>query len=755
MKPTSSAQTSAVKKMSVKKRGPHFFTAHFLPAFLFALHLFASLASAGSLQLTNDPSTGSPGKFAAAEIQRAADAKDTTAKITLTVEKKPIATAQSYRIERAGDQIRVIGADEAGAMYGGLEVEEAIRIGTLDSLKSSENKPHVARRGLKFNIPLDIRNPSYQDAGDAAQANIAEMWNFEFWREFLDSMARHRYNSLGLWNPHPFPSMVKLADYPEAALRDVCGTAFPLDTDRTEESEAKFIAGSGVSQPVLDNLIVLKSMTIDEKIDFWRRVMRHAKDRSIEVHFVTWNIWMNSLAPAGWYRQQQNLKGDAGLYGVNNDQTNPRTIAYLRACVREFILTYPDLAGIGFTPGENMEDRDDEFGREKWLWATYGEGILDAKKLQPGRSIEVYHRVWEAGIDRIMDSFVRRYPDPINLSYKYTRARLHSTPTPHWAEEEIIPDLKKHGIKSWWNLRNDDLFHFRWADPAYVSAFMKNLPGPDLTAGYDMGSDSYTWGREFISTRPNHPRDLEIHKHWFNFLLWGRLGYEPDLPPARLTAIVQNHFPDVPAQPLLDAWTSASRTIALVNQFHWIDWDFKWAVEGCLELRKGFKSVDDFISTKTMPGSGLFSIPEYVAARLGNPKKGLTPPTAVANRLEADASASLAYVRSIRAARRPIAKELSELLYDIESFAHLANYYASKIRGATHLHEFRTTGVPSEQAAAISTLESGLAHWKAYAASATANYRPQFLSKTRTIDWVRLTDDARRDIDIARAATGK
>ena len=443
MKPTSSGQTSAVKKMNVKKRGPQSFTAHLLPAFLFAIHLFDGLASAASLQLTNDPSTGGPGKFAAAEIQRAADAKDTTAKITLTVEKKPQATPQSYRIERNADQIRVIGADEAGAMYGGLDIEEAIRIGTLDSLKSSVNKPHVARRGLKFNIPLDIRNPSYQDSGDAAQANIAEMWNFEFWREFLDSMARHRYNSLGLWNPHPFPSMVKLADYPEAALRDVCGTAFPLDTDRTEESEAKFIAGSGVSQPVLDNLIVLKSMTIDEKIDFWRRVMRHAKDRSIEVHFVTWNIWMNSLAPAGWYRQQQNLKGDAGLYGVNNDQTNPRTIAYLRACVREFILTYPDLAGIGFTPGENMEDRDDEFGREKWLWATYGEGILDAKKLQPGRSIEVYHRVWEAGIDRIMDSFVRRYPDPISLSYKYTRARLHSTPTPHCPTPALCHSLPR------------------------------------------------------------------------------------------------------------------------------------------------------------------------------------------------------------------------------------------------------------------------------------------------------------------------
>jgi len=62
----------------------------------------------------------------------------------------------------------------------------------------------------------------------------------------------------------------------------------------------------------------------------------------------------------------------------------------------------------------------------------------------------------------------------------------------------------------------------------------------------------------------------------------------------------------------------------------------------------------------------------------------------------------------------------------------------------------RTTGVPGEQAAAISALETALAHWKAYAASATANYRPQFLAKTRTIDWGRLTDDVRRDLEIAR-----
>ena len=65
-------------------------------------------------------------------------------------------------------------------MYGGLEVAEQIRV--LDAVQSCSGEPYIKRRGLKFNIPLDIRTPSYQDAGDAAQNNIAEMWNFEFWQ---------------------------------------------------------------------------------------------------------------------------------------------------------------------------------------------------------------------------------------------------------------------------------------------------------------------------------------------------------------------------------------------------------------------------------------------------------------------------------------------------------------------------------------------------------------------------------------------
>jgi len=68
---------------------------------------------------------------------------------------------------------------------------DTIRTGALDSLKDSMHTPHIAQRGLKFNIPLDLRTPSYSDNSHSAQANIPEMWSVEFWRRVMQ-MAKDR-----------------------------------------------------------------------------------------------------------------------------------------------------------------------------------------------------------------------------------------------------------------------------------------------------------------------------------------------------------------------------------------------------------------------------------------------------------------------------------------------------------------------------------------------------------------------------------
>ena len=80
--------------------------------------------------------------------------------------------AEGFSIEKDDEGIRVIGADAAGLMYGGLELAEQIRIYGLERVKETKQNPYMELRGTKFNIPLDMRTPSYTDVCDDAHKNI-------------------------------------------------------------------------------------------------------------------------------------------------------------------------------------------------------------------------------------------------------------------------------------------------------------------------------------------------------------------------------------------------------------------------------------------------------------------------------------------------------------------------------------------------------------------------------------------------------
>ncbi len=635
---------------------------------------------------------------------------------------------QGYALRFAGkSDYQVIGADAAGAMYGGLALAEMIRLEKgLPGDASIVCAPAIGRRGIKFNIPLDARTPSYDDTGDAAQTNIVHMWDFAFWREFLDEMARHRYNTLTLWNPHPFPSIVKLPDYPDVALDDVCATTLKVGYRLGRDWNAEYWKA--------ENLKVVKEIPIDEKIAFWRRVMKHAGDRGIGVYFITWNVYVN---------------GAEGKYGITHAQTNPKTIAYLRACVGETIKTYPLLAGIGVTAGERMQHRKGEFSKEKWLWKAYGTGVLDAKKALPAREVRFIHRYWQSGAGPIVEDFASKYPDRFELSFKYARAHMYSSTKPPFADG-LREELKQHKLKCWWNLRNDDIFNFRWGDPDYAREFLGSLPA-GLTAGYHMGSDGYVWGRTHTDVDPGQRGRLEIRKHWYRFMLWGRLGYDPRLDRGFFEKALAAHFPELskPAA-LYDAWQSASRIIPLVNRFHWRNWDFMWAVEGCLDRGKGFHTVDDFIKVRPMERSGIVSIPEYVDAELSNKPAEGTTPVQVAGRLHEHARRALALAADVRAAAPKTGKELRETFLDIEAMAHLGDYYAEKILGAVELCAFRKSKDAKRKAAAVEHLARAVKHWESYAKVAAGLYRPQLLARTRRVDFSALLEDVKKDVEIAR-----
>jgi hypothetical protein len=657
-----------------------------------------------------------------------------SAALAKQVKAAPLASAkpQSYgirRVSQAGrDVIAVLASDAAGAMYGALDIAEAIRLGTLDQLRASDHSPHIENRGIKFNVPLDARTPSYSDNSDSAQNNIPEMWSADFWHEFLDEMARYRYNVLSLWNLHPFPSMVKVPEYPDVALADVKRTKTRMDDSYS------FTGNDMVRPELLANVETVRSMSIEDKIRFWRDMMQYASDRGIQVYVFTWNIF---------------TYGAEGKYGITPDQTNQKTIDYFRASVRELVLTYPLLAGIGITAGEQMREIKGEFSKEKWLSKTYGEGVRDALKSNPSRQVRLIHRYHQTGQGEILDAF-RDYPGPFDLSFKYSIAHMYSIPNPPFIRD-LLPNLPE-GKRTWLTVRNDDVYSFRWGDAGYAREYIRNMPGPTKIAGYYMGPDGYTWGREFLSKQPDSPRQLVISKQWYSFLLWGRLGYDPDLPDSLFQRMLARRFPETNSPKLMQAWSDASQVFPLITRFFWGDIDLRWFPEACLShpRYRGFYTVRHFMEGEAMPGSGVLNIRDWRRKEIAGGAMDGIMPLQIADQLEKRANGALAALPSLRSGAP--GKELRLTLEDIEAMSRLAQYYAEKIRAAAALALYDHSSASAKKQEAIQHLEAAVEHWRQYAQAYTAQYtQPHLYNRVGFVDIPGLTAKTLQDVEIAKS----
>jgi hypothetical protein len=560
-----------------------------------------------------------------------------------------------------------LGTDLTGTMYAGLELAETIRLKGIDGITEMDSEPFIEKRGLKYNIPLDARTPSYSDAGSAAQYNIETMWDMNYWKDFIDELARNRYNVISLWNPHPFPNLIKLEDYPEVALNDVMKTTLSIEHlhDSYNTDSKKSVTGE-----ILQNLTIIKKISIDEKIKFWQEVMQYGHNRGIEFYFFTWNVFV-------W--------GAEGKYGITKNQNNEITFDYYRKCIKELFVTYPLLAGIGITAGENMSG-----DKEDWLHKVYAEGMMMATEALPDNELRLIHRTHQTGVIDINKKF-EDYSGHFDFSFKYAGAHIYGYDNPTVTDEsfEALPT----GKKAWVELRNDDIFNFRWGDPDHVRRFLTKLPGKDKLRGFLMGSDGYVWGREFTSTEPEFPRELEIKKHWYRFMLWGRLGYNPELSDTHFMEVIGNRFPQISKYNLFEAWQNASKIFTLVTEFHWWRRDLEWQVEGCIRKEHWpkpgrFHTVEDFIDSPVEGGSSMITIPDYVDFTLSNKKiTGMTP-VELAEKLHWHSALALEKLNLI--GYQPD-KVIRLTLGDIKAMALAGHYYAEKILGAINLQFFRKT----------------------------------------------------------------
>jgi uncharacterized repeat protein (TIGR02543 family) len=586
----------------------------------------------------------------------------------------------------------VIGGDTTGTMYGGIQLADYLTSNGINGAYNEEETPYLLNRGMKLNLPLDRRTPTYVGgwSSDSAKKAIPHVWDMSFWKALIDQQARNRYNTLTIWVHHPFPALVKLEDYPKASLPNIEGfDGFKLELKH------------------------------EDRVKFWRGVMKYAHDRGMKFYFFNWNIHLEHA------RDQ--------YPELTEEPDDKDTMDYMYKSMQALIDTYPELDGFGITSGDGMDGTNEE--NTEWTWNTMGRAVHDYLKDNPTRHFNLIHRGVKSNPETVNHFFapIRELPNAtLRTSAKYAMAHMYSTPTPRWTND--IKSSMDLGLKTWITIRNDDYFFLNWGDHQFVRDFIHGIPHKENVIGMYIGIDGYNPSRAFCHKDESLNGKLEIERRWFMEMLWGRISYNPEIKDELFKDMIAKRFPTIAAGEMFDAWTLASRSLPKVTELIMDDWalDFHWYPEGCWSDPSrctGFRTIADksgpkggFAGQDVAKGSNLCSIADSAAGKC----KGKMSSYALADEMEKNATKALTLISTMK---HNDDAELGMAIKNIKQLATLSAYYAHKIRGATHLK----AGDPDK---ARNEMGKAYCRWISYTRLMDSTYHAQsFRSVSIVPDW--------------------
>jgi len=625
--------------------------------------------------------------------------------------------------------LAIAGGDGRGVIYGVLSVAEQLRSGVaLSALRPQAESAALPFRAIKFNLPWD----SYRSSS-AIDLHYDTVRDVKFWKAFLDMMAENRFNTLTLWNLHPFPYMIQAKNFPEA------------------------------------------SRFTDAEMAEWRKlyqaIFSMAKQRGIETYVLNWNILVSPE-----FAKAHDLKGNGFWPNYKGEgETSEIVKRYTRESVTQMLDEYPDLTGFGFTLGEEMGGMT-PVQRQAWVDETIIAGMnaagrpvkmifrapLSADEGSGGSTSVATERLTRDAIERLGDSF----DGPIWMEIKFNASHGHSSPrlikTHGGALNDAYYNPAPTNHKITWMVRNEDFFALRWGVPGFIREHLRLNGRQDYVGGYFVGSETYIPAKDYF-TAISAPVDwtYAFERQWLFYKLWGRLLYNPATPDSVFEAEFVRRYGKA-AQPLLAAYASGSATqlhFATATNF---SWDFTMYGEGTMVFgRQGTRpiTVDQLIAVKPLLPEAL-SVQDFVKMRAAGEAlpSGTITPLATADQMEADARKALRLVKGIRTTGN------ASLMYevaDVKAWAHIGLYFAEKLRGAVALQSYRTGARPADQHAAIAHLERSLASWDEVIAITRPIYRnmplvtynsPDKRNDDNLFHWALVRPGIAQDVQVAKNA---
>jgi hypothetical protein len=382
---------------------------------------------------------------------------------------------EAFRIKQLGNTWVVAGSDPSGVLYGELELADRIRTAHAlpDGIDDTEH-PALKLRGTC--IGMQKQEITYEGAEydyPYTPQNFPFFYDKAQWIKYLDMLAEERYNTLYLWNGHPFTSLLKLPKYPEAQE--------------------------------------LPTAQLDQNIELFKWLTAEADKRGIWVLQGFYNIHLSHT-----FARAHHL-------AYHLSAPDPVAAAYTRYAISEFVREYPH-AGLMMTLGEALSPH---YGAE-WLTQAILPGVQDGlKELGVTTQPPIVIRAHATDIDAVMKAAVPLYSN-IDTMFKWNGESLTWTNVrgPVLDRFKMLAESSNVAIANVHLLSN--LEPFRWGDPDFIRETEANFQRIGI-GGLHVYPLRY-WDWPYAGDTAEPPL-LQTDRDWIWFEAWGRYAWNPNREP--------------------------------------------------------------------------------------------------------------------------------------------------------------------------------------------------------------------------------
>lgn len=383
--------------------------------------------------------------------------------------------SEAFLLRRVGNTWIVSGSDPSGVLYGSLEL--ASRIRTMHGLPAElnfEDHPALKLRG----VCIGMQKPTIEYQGSEydyryTPKNFPFFYNKAEWIRYLNLLVNNRYNTLYLWNGHPFTSLLKLPRYPDAQE--------------------------------------LPTALLDRNIAMFKWLTKQANMRGIWVVQGFYNIHISHP-----FARAHGL-------GYRMSKPTPLASAYTKYAISQFIKTYPHV-GLLVTLGEALKP---QYGAE-WLSQTIIPGVKEGlREIGATEEPPIVVRAHATDINQVMAASLPLYHN-IDVMEKWTGESLvgFNVRGKIRAEDEKLADVSPIDIANVHILSN--LEPFRWGDPDYIRKCVLSFEKIGIKGLHLYPLRFWTWPYTADKTSP---RLMQTNRDWIWFQAWGRYAWNPNRNP--------------------------------------------------------------------------------------------------------------------------------------------------------------------------------------------------------------------------------